>query len=90
MEWLPWRVCLQGTAREAGALPWGCFVSRASARWYQLGRQEGTPMAEPGINRILHLFPDLWAEEWSNKLGYRRHGIGQPYPKPKNVQYVPR
>ena len=47
-------------------------------------------MAEPGINRILHLSPDLWAEEWSNKLGYRRRGIGQPYPKPKNVQYVPR
>ena len=40
-------------------------------------------MAEPGINRILHLFLHPWGEEWSNKLGYRRRGIGQPYPKSK-------
>ena len=42
---LPGHACLQGAATEAGALP-GCFLAGALARWYQFGRQEGTPIAE--------------------------------------------
>ena len=86
---LPGHACLQGTATETGALP-GCFVAGVLARWYQFARQEGTPIAEQGSHRILHLFLGLWTEGWSRKSGYVRSGTGQPCPKPKNVQYSPR